>query len=359
MSPSSHNSTASSAKATARLTQAALSGARDALALEPLARLRQIAGTLHGRLGFVGGTVRDWMTGAQAPDVDFLWTGDLAALAQALEDAGLAPRYRPHYRTLSYRHRGIELDVAAPRHDHYTVPGGVPEIVAADIDTDLKRRDFTSNALILWIDTGDSPGAEATVLHLDDRLGGCTDIAAGLLRPILPGTLSEDPLRVVRGARYLARFGWSQVGAWDQGLALAAHPTTWDGVAPGRMWFEAQKIADEPDPAAVWAQLGDWGVATALADTAPNATTLAIWRHWRSKLNPERAGTGRNWLIDLAVWETQQPGTVATIAARWRPPASELNRWRKLAQFLGTTSPLTAVDLGWHNKAAWACSQQD
>jgi tRNA nucleotidyltransferase (CCA-adding enzyme) len=161
----------------------------------------------------VGGAVRDELLGLEAKDADFLVPGvDHAGLRAALlphgrvtdlEVAGqlvgvrLFPRDR---RVRALAPAGIEL--APPRAERSTGPGRHDfEIVAgADIsvEDDMRRRDFTVNAMAKRLATGE----------LVDPLGGAGDLARRMLRTVSPRSFEEDPLRLLRGLRFVSQLGF-------------------------------------------------------------------------------------------------------------------------------------------------------
>jgi tRNA nucleotidyltransferase (CCA-adding enzyme) len=158
----------------------------------------------------VGGAVRDALLGIEAKDADFLVPAiDIAGLREALAPhgrteelvvAGRAVGVRFHPRDAAVRRlarSGIEL--APPRREVSTGPGRHDfEIVvdaAATVDEDLRRRDFTINALARRLD-------DRTLV---DPTGGKADLEARVLRTVSPTSFAEDPLRIVRGLRFVAQ----------------------------------------------------------------------------------------------------------------------------------------------------------
>ncbi len=158
----------------------------------------------------VGGAVRDELLGLDSKDADFLVPGlDIPALRARLEPHGrvddlvvagrpvglrLTPRDR---RLRSLAPAGIEL--APARRERSTGPGRHDfEIVvdpAATVDDDLARRDFTVNAIARRLSDG----------AIVDPHGGRADLEQRLLRTVSPTSFAEDPLRLVRGLRFVSQ----------------------------------------------------------------------------------------------------------------------------------------------------------
>ncbi|MFY8147651.1 MAG: CCA tRNA nucleotidyltransferase [Prochlorococcaceae cyanobacterium] len=130
------------------------------------------------------------------------------------------------------------LDLASARQESYPVPGENPVVRPGRLDEDLARRDFTINAMALLLvpfpgDPERSPEAAALL----DPHGGQADLARRQLRFLHPGSVRDDPTRVFRGARYVARLDFSLAPEALQQLrdTLAAWPWQWrPGDPPGQ-----------------------------------------------------------------------------------------------------------------------------
>jgi tRNA nucleotidyltransferase (CCA-adding enzyme) len=157
----------------------------------------------------VGGAVRDALLGRDSKDADFLVPGvDIPALRKALARHGrteelvvagraVGVRFFPSDREVRRLVRaGIEL--APPRREVSTGPGRHDfEIVvdpSATVEEDLGRRDFTVNAMARRLADGE----------LVDPYGGRSDLEHGVLRTVSPTSFAEDPLRLVRGLRFVS-----------------------------------------------------------------------------------------------------------------------------------------------------------
>ncbi|MGH3002790.1 MAG: CCA tRNA nucleotidyltransferase [Gaiellaceae bacterium] len=158
----------------------------------------------------VGGAVRDELLGIDAKDADFLVPGvDIAGLRAALAPHGRTEELTVAGRAVGVRHyprerklraavpAGIEL--APPRREASTGPGRHDfEIVVdpdAPVEEDLRRRDFTVNAMARRLAGG----------TLVDPYGGRRDLAARVLRTVTLASFAEDPLRLVRGLRFVSQ----------------------------------------------------------------------------------------------------------------------------------------------------------
>ncbi len=161
----------------------------------------------------VGGAVRDELLGLDSKDADFLVPGvDTDGLRAALaphgkvEDLVVAGRlvgvrlYPREQRIRSLAPAGIEL--APPRAERSTGPGRHDFEIVADaslsVEEDLRRRDFTVNAIARRLETGE----------IVDPLDGRRDLEARVLRTVSPQSFREDPLRLVRALRFVSQLGF-------------------------------------------------------------------------------------------------------------------------------------------------------
>src|SRR5919201_467575 len=158
----------------------------------------------------VGGAVRDELLGHESKDADFLVPGvDTEGLRAALaphgrvEDLVVADRLvgiRLHPRDRRIRAltpAGIEF--APPRKEVSTGPGRHDFEIVADpalsLEDDMRRRDFTVNAIARRLEDG----------ALVDPFDGRGDLERRVLRTVSPESFREDPLRLVRGLRFVSQ----------------------------------------------------------------------------------------------------------------------------------------------------------
>jgi poly(A) polymerase len=181
------------------------------------------------------------------------------------------------------------LDVASARRERYPLPAENPLVSPGSLDDDLARRDFSVNAMALVLDGG---GRGAQLL---DPHGGQLDLAQRQLRLLHDHSLSDDPTRLLRAARYRARLGFALAAPslLQARETLASWPWPWHhGDPPGqappalatRLRMELELLLErEPWPAAL-AALQSWG-ALALLD--PRLQGDPDWRRrltWGQRL---------------------------------------------------------------------------
>lgn len=145
----------------------------------------------------VGGAVRDMLLGRPPKDRDFVV---MDATATDLLDAGFTQVGRGFP---VFLHPETREQYALPRREHKTGPGHADfscETDGVTLEEDLRRRDLTINAMAL------EPGISWD--GLIDPFGGEADLASGQLRHVDPDGFREDPLRVLRVARFAAELGF-------------------------------------------------------------------------------------------------------------------------------------------------------
>ena len=192
------------------------------------------AETLGYELYAVGGCVRDPLLGRSITDVDLAVVGDAPRLAQetakAFGSGQVAIYARFGTAMLMIEERKIEF--ATARRESYTAESRKPsEVIPVPIEEDLKRRDFTINAIALGL-VGSRAG------QILDLFDGLADLQRRLLRtPLEPEhTFSDDPLRMLRAIRFAAEYG------------LTIEERTWQGIlnnCPRLKIVAAERIGEE------------------------------------------------------------------------------------------------------------------
>jgi poly(A) polymerase len=155
-------------------------------------------------LYLVGGTVRDLLVGDERDDFDFDATtparpAEIKACLEGWADAIWTQGER--FGTIGAKKNGRTYEITTHRAEAYSDDSRKPHVeFADDIEADLSRRDFTINAMALEL--------TAATPTLVDPFGGAVDLATRTLRtPLGPDvSFSDDPLRMLRAARFIARY---------------------------------------------------------------------------------------------------------------------------------------------------------
>lgn len=218
-------------------------------------------------LYLVGGSVRDLLLGRRINDFDLTVEGDARQLAEAVlkHYAGKVVFHarfgtatwtldeitfkRLHVPLLSATGFPPFLDFISARSETYSEPGALPTIQRSTIDDDLRRRDFTINAMALRLD-GPFYG------QLYDPLGGQADLERKLVRALHAHSFVDDPTRMLRLVRYAGRYGF-EIEPQTLNLINEEARTVLSHLSGERLRHEIDLIFDEPAPSALLRRLSE------------------------------------------------------------------------------------------------------
>ncbi len=160
------------------------------------------------RLGYpvfvVGGFVRDLLIGRPNLDVDVVVEGDGIVFAHAFAEArdGKVKHHKRFGTAVVTLPDGFKVDVATARSEVYDHPGALPSVEPSSIRDDLRRRDFTINAMAIVLN-------EPRFGELVDFFGGRSDLENGWVRILHNLSFADDPTRIFRAIRFEQRHGFS------------------------------------------------------------------------------------------------------------------------------------------------------
>ena len=212
--------------------------------------------------------MRDLLLGCQPLDLDLAVDGLLDDLALRL---GGTPEIHDRFGTATVTGDGLRYDIAQTRAERYATPGALPEVRPAPIGEDLRRRDFTVNAMALGL-TGPQAGELVTVD------GALADLDARRIAVLHEQSFTDDPTRLLRMARYAARLQF-EIAPHTRELAEAAISAgALDTVSGTRIGNELRLLATESDPVTAMSALAALGLDQAIDATlsfGPDRQTLA------------------------------------------------------------------------------------
>ncbi len=216
---------------------------------------------LGRELGFsiylVGGSVRDALIGTQVLDLDFSVVGDGVAIGKrfAEQSEGKLTVYQ-QFGTATVVTPGCRVDLVTARREEYPTAGQLPQVTPGSIDDDLKRRDFTINAMAVrvWPEGGD----------FLDPLGGFNDLEAGVIRVLHGRSFVDDPTRMFRAVRYEQRLGFRIDDETQSLLSDAVSRGLMDSVSGDRWLHEVERILDEAEPGLVLLRAAELGLMSGL-----------------------------------------------------------------------------------------------
>lgn len=231
-----------------------------------LTHLSRIAQTHAMNLYLVGGAVRDLTYGQQViRDLDFAVEGDPQKIVRQLEakrsasgePAPAAIEYQRHDAeanstevTLS---NGVRLEIAMTRNELYTRPGRAPEVSAATIFEDLKRRDFSVNAMAVSL----HPNSRGLLL---DPTNGAAEIEKRELRALHSRSFSDDPSRLYRLIRFGLRLDFKPEERTKAWMESALQNRVWEYMDPERQGRELHAILQEENSGRVLKALAERGL---------------------------------------------------------------------------------------------------
>ncbi len=225
-------------------------------------------------LALVGGPVRDAFLGRTSGDLDLTTSASPEETEAILADWGDAHwDMGREFGTIGARKGEDTVEITTYRADAYDGTTRKPVVAFGDnLDDDLVRRDFTVNAMALRLPD----------LELVDPHGGMLDLAAKRLRtPSAPEvSFSDDPLRMMRAARFVAQLGLAP--APEVTAAMTESAQTLEIVSAERVRDELVKLLLGEDPVAGLRLLVDTGLADQMLPELP-ALRLEIDEHHRHK----------------------------------------------------------------------------
>jgi tRNA nucleotidyltransferase (CCA-adding enzyme) len=189
-----------------------------------------------------GGAVRDIISGHPIRDLDFTVQGNPLKLEKELERAGAIVGGTEEdlhviYVTLP---GGVRAEISGARIERYEKTGKPPVITPATIIEDLRRRDFTVNAMGLSL----NPGSRGLLM---DPFNGAADIEAKLLRILHNYAFVEDPSRLIRATRFAARFNWTLEERTQARYESAKENNYIDYITNRAIGYEIEQLAYEDD----------------------------------------------------------------------------------------------------------------
>ncbi|MXW42243.1 MAG: CCA tRNA nucleotidyltransferase [Acidimicrobiia bacterium] len=309
------------------------------------------------RLYLVGGMVRDALLGLslqEAFDLDFTTDAEPPVVKAILEDCAEALWTQgERFGTIGAYLDGRRVEITTHRSECYVSDSRKPEVEFSDaIQVDLSRRDFTINAMAVELPSG----------RLVDPFGGADDLAARRLRtPLEPGeTFSDDPIRMMRAARFLAQFQLScepslvyAIQQMAERLSIVAHE---------RIRDELDRLLDLANPVPAFQLLFDTDLAhRVLGPISDSVRVLECLGRAESdpmvRLAVLMSGVGVSTEVRQALIERRASKEVAQVvpallgsaqAALASPPQglSDLRRWVVDAQGKHAEAIAVAAALG-------------
>lgn len=242
-----------------------------------VALVQDVARDAAMNLYLTGGAVRDIISGFSIRDLDFTVQGNPLKLQKALERAGTTISFADeHLQTIYLVLPGnVRAEISAARTERYEKTGKPPVIAPATIIEDLRRRDFTVNAMALSL----NPGSRGLLM---DPFNGAADIEAKLIRILHNYAFVEEPSRLIRATRFAARFHWPLEERTQARYQSAKENNYIEYITDRAIGQEIEQIGYEDDPLHIlrtlekedWLKVLNPHWTSAKADTAGLAQLL-------------------------------------------------------------------------------------
>ena len=205
--------------------------------------VQDIARAAGMNIYLTGGAVRDIISGFSIRDLDFTVQGNPLKLQKELERAGaVISGADEDLKTVYLRLPGsVRAEISMARTEQYEKAGKPPVVTAATIIEDLRRRDFTINAMALSL----NPGSRGLLM---DPFNGAADIEAKLIRVLHNYAFVEDPSRLIRASRFAARFHWPLEERTQARFTSAIENKYMEYITTRAIGYEIEQLAYEDDP---------------------------------------------------------------------------------------------------------------
>jgi tRNA nucleotidyltransferase (CCA-adding enzyme) len=211
--------------------------------LKGVGLVQDVARAAGLNLYLTGGAIRDIISGFSIRDLDFTIQGNPLKLQKDLEKAGARiTAVEEDIRTIFIALPGnARAEISMARTEHFEKTGKPPVVMPATIHEDLRRRDFSVNAMALSLNEG-SRGL------LLDPFNGVADIEAKLIRILQNYSFLEDPSRLIRATRFAARFHWPLEERTQARYDAAKEGKYIDHILKSSIGHEIAALAHEDDP---------------------------------------------------------------------------------------------------------------
>ena len=233
-----------------------------------MVRIQELATEAEANLYLVGGAVRDMVSGMSIRDLDFTIEGNPSRIIRELEKGGAkVTREDESLRSVELLLSGeVDASISAAREDIYARPGAKPETRFSTIMEDLRRRDFSINAIAISL----NPNSRGLLL---DPTNGLADLERREIRALSIHSFTNQPVRLLRALRYEARMGFKMESRTRDWFNLAMERELQETISPEDAGGEFRQVAREEKPVAVlkaWESHGLMEVVHPLLAEAPS-----------------------------------------------------------------------------------------
>lgn len=291
-------------------------------------------------LYLAGGVVRDIILGNKTSDFDVLIKGDGVRLAKHLSEVlGADLLTHERFQTAKIEYKGYSFDITSSRSETYSKAGALPAVTpSSDLKEDMKRRDFTINAMAISLNNADYG-------ELIDYYGGLQDLEQKLVRTLHGKSFSDDATRMWRAIRYEQRLGFTIEAETFKQLKNSLEMLK--TISGPRIRYELECVFTEKRPFPVLKRAEELGV---LASVHPNLKTDESLESILSKISEEggsKEEAARAYFAILA--HNLSEDEICEMSTR-------LNFDKKTAALIKSTANLTHLEVSLSRKSIAASS---
>ena len=237
---------------------------------EPILDLLHEIGEVAGNGTYlVGGFVRDLLLKRPSLDIDIVVEGDAIQVANAMcERWNGTLDVHPQFGTATVTPADVllpKVDFVTARSETYQGAGTLPTVARGTITDDLRRRDFSINALAIRLDT-------SAFGEIVDETGGLEDLQKGIVRVLHKQSYTDDPTRIFRAFRYAGRYGFC-IPETDTVLMQEALPVLAQ-LSGERIRNEIDRILLEKNASEIVTHLTQFGVWKTISEEWNISTTF-------------------------------------------------------------------------------------
>jgi tRNA nucleotidyltransferase/poly(A) polymerase len=312
-----------------------------------MVRIQELATESESNLYLVGGAVRDVVSGMSIRDLDFTVEGNPSRIIHELEKGGAkVTKQDESLRTAELVLSGeVDASISAAREDIYARPGAKPDSRFSTIMEDLRRRDFSVNAIAISL----NPNSRGLLL---DPTNGLADLERREIRALSIHSFTNQPVRLLRALRYAARMGFKMESRTAEWFNLALQRELQGTISHEDAGGEFRQVAREEKPASVlksWETNGLMGVVHPLLEKR-HPDYDAINRIFRVREDMVSSGLRPRLFapVTVAILGRLKDSERKSLLGRMSLPASELHMVQgvepealKIAKLL--TGPKTAA----------------
>ncbi len=226
-----------------------------------LTRVQELGAALTTNVYLVGGAVRDLISGMPIRDLDFTVEGNPFRFVRELEKGGAQTLHEDEKLRYAEMLFAGEVDgsIAAARDDFYVRPGTTPEVRWSTIMEDLRRRDFSINAIALSL----NPASRGLLL---DPTNGLADLETQHeVRALSIHSFTNQPVRLLRALRYATRMGFKLETRTQEWFDLAIERGLQETIPPEAAGNELRQVARDDKASAIFKSWESHGLLASIA----------------------------------------------------------------------------------------------